>query len=141
MPGIWNRHPRYSLLVFVVLAATLYFLVPVHYEHSVAPHFTLKDNDLPSRMARASRIYDKVLEDRKKLMKTFGPTPKDISMSVALLCLYEYPSLSALQVPRGQVPLASLHSLYVAVSIILLALIDHTTTNRGLLPSCIQLPT
>lgn len=85
MPGIWNRHPRYSLLVFVVLAATLYFLVPVHYEHSVAPHFTLKDNDLPSRMARASRIYDKVLEDRKKLMKTFGPTPKDISMSVALL--------------------------------------------------------
>ncbi|XP_006455670.1 hypothetical protein AGABI2DRAFT_227143 [Agaricus bisporus var. bisporus H97] len=80
MPGIWNRHPRYSLLVFVVLAATLYFLVPVHYEHSVAPHFTLKDNDLPSRMARASRIYDKVLEDRKKLIKTFGPTPKDISM-------------------------------------------------------------
>jgi hypothetical protein len=82
MPGIWNRHPRYSLLVFVVLAATLYFLVPAHNDHVFATHFPLNDNNLPARMARANRIYDKVLEDRQKLIKTFGPTPKDIAMSV-----------------------------------------------------------
>ncbi|KXN83207.1 hypothetical protein AN958_01721 [Leucoagaricus sp. SymC.cos] len=79
MPAVWARHPRYSLLILAVLATTLYLLVPIQHDATVQPLFTMTDNDLPNRMERAHRIYNKVLEDRKGLIQKFGPTPKDIA--------------------------------------------------------------
>lgn len=79
MPGVWQRHPRYSILILAVLATTLYLLVPIQHEGIAPPLFTMTDNDLPNRMERAHRIYDKVLKDRKVLIEKFGPSPKDIA--------------------------------------------------------------
>jgi len=78
MPSVWQRHPRLTLLILVVLAITLYLLVPINHESTVQPLFDMIDNDLPNRMERAHHIYSKVLENRKKLIDRFGPTPKDI---------------------------------------------------------------
>ncbi|EEB94850.1 hypothetical protein MPER_06273 [Moniliophthora perniciosa FA553] len=50
MPAVWSRHPKYALFV------------------------------LPGRLAMADRIYDKLLEDRKGLIKKFGPNPDDLGM-------------------------------------------------------------
>lgn len=83
MPGVWQRHPRYSLLVGVVLVTTLYLLVPIQHDSLAPPLFTMNDNDLPHRMERANSIYDKVLGARKGLIKKFGPTPKDVSLCVS----------------------------------------------------------
>lgn len=80
MPGVWQRHPRYTILVVAVLVTTLYLLVPVQQDAVAPPLFTMSDNDLPNRMQRAHRIYGKVLENRKGLIKKFGPTPKDIAV-------------------------------------------------------------
>lgn len=44
------------------------------------PLFKMTDNDLPNRMDRANRIYDKMLKDRKGLIEKFGPHPKDIAV-------------------------------------------------------------
>jgi len=83
MPGVWQRHPRFTLLILVILATTLYLLVPLNHESTVQPLFNMIDNDLPNRMERAHYIYSKVLENRKKLIDRFGPTPKDIPVWVA----------------------------------------------------------
>jgi len=83
MPGVWQRHPRCTFLILVVLATTLYLLVPINHESTVQPLFNMIDNDLPNRMERAHHIYSKVLENRKKLIDRFGPTPKDIPVWVA----------------------------------------------------------
>jgi hypothetical protein len=80
MPGVWQRHPRYSLLILAVLATTLYLLVPFQQETLTSSFVTMTDNDLPNRMERANQIYNKVLEDRKGLIQKFGPTPKDIAV-------------------------------------------------------------
>jgi len=68
----------YTLLILVILATTLYLLVPLNHESTVQPLFNMIDNDLLNRMERAHHIYSKVLENRKKLIDHFGPTPKDI---------------------------------------------------------------
>lgn len=41
---------------------------------------TIKDQGLPSRVGRSHRIYDRLLEERQKLIKKFGPTPKDVAV-------------------------------------------------------------
>jgi len=38
------------------------------------------DADLPNRVARADSIYQKLLLDRKDLIKKFGPTPNDVAL-------------------------------------------------------------
>lgn len=80
MPGVWQRHPRYSLFVFIVLVATFYLLNPYQAEPSFKPTFSLNDNDLPGRLARSDRIYDKLLQDRQGLIKKFGPSPADVAL-------------------------------------------------------------
>ncbi|KAJ7115781.1 methyltransferase domain-containing protein [Mycena epipterygia] len=81
--GVWQRHPRYSIFIFVVLASTFYLLGP--YQSSPHPTFNsalrgLTGHDLPSRLARSERIYNKLLVERQGLIKKFGPTPKDIAL-------------------------------------------------------------
>ncbi|KAJ7701825.1 methyltransferase domain-containing protein [Mycena rosella] len=82
MGSVWQRNPRYSVFIFVVLACTLYLLGP--YQASAPPFSSMRGlprgNDLPSRLARSERIYNKLLVDRKGLIKKFGPKPKDIAL-------------------------------------------------------------
>ncbi|KAJ6593776.1 methyltransferase domain-containing protein [Mycena capillaripes] len=80
MSRVWQRHPRYSLFIFVVLASTLYLLGP--YQTSLPPLNSSNRawiaHDLPSRLARSEHIYQKLLKDRQGLIKKFGPTPKNV---------------------------------------------------------------
>ncbi|SJL14423.1 uncharacterized protein ARMOST_17880 [Armillaria ostoyae] len=80
MPGVWTRHPRYSLFVLVVLAATLYLLNPYETTPKISTYSFVRDSDLPARLARADAIYEKTLRDRKGLIRTFGPTPNEVLM-------------------------------------------------------------
>jgi hypothetical protein len=80
----WQRHPRYSLSVFLIIVATFYFLSQYESSHymptSTSPVVAHNDHDLPSRMERAERIYNKVLHDRQGLIRKFGPTPNEVAM-------------------------------------------------------------
>ncbi|KAJ8522215.1 hypothetical protein ONZ45_g1141 [Pleurotus djamor] len=85
MPGVWQRHPRYSLFVFIVICGTLFLLSPYNSLPQVTgPQQQIvtvpTDNDLPARIARSDRIYAKVLRDRKQLIKKFGPSPDQVDM-------------------------------------------------------------
>lgn len=78
MAGLWQRHPRYTMLVIVALITTFYLLVPA----GPPRPFHLRDNSLQSRLEHSKAIYSKVLNDRKGLIKKFGPSPKDVEMLV-----------------------------------------------------------
>jgi hypothetical protein len=66
------------MLVIVALITTFYLLVPAGPPRS----FHLRDNSLQSRLEHSKAIYSKVLNDRKGLIKKFGPSPKDVEMLV-----------------------------------------------------------
>ncbi|KAH7911460.1 methyltransferase domain-containing protein [Hygrophoropsis aurantiaca] len=81
MPSIWQRHPRYVIFVALVLFATFYLLNP--YQPSIpldSYAAYIRDNDLPAKILRAERVYNKVIADRKELIRKFGPTPHDVVM-------------------------------------------------------------
>ncbi|KAF9052297.1 hypothetical protein BDZ89DRAFT_1153715 [Hymenopellis radicata] len=80
MPGIWTRHPRYSLLVLAVLVTTIYLLSSYQETPTVKASRYIHDAGLSARIQRADAIYEKTLRDRKGLIKTFGPTSSDIIM-------------------------------------------------------------
>jgi hypothetical protein len=71
MSRIWQRHPRYSLFIFICLASTFYLLGP--YQASPPPSSSSTRAwialDLPSRLARSEHIYQKLLKDRQGLIK------------------------------------------------------------------------
>jgi len=79
MPSIWQRHPRYVLLVFFVLLCTLYLFYPLQ-QSAFKPIYIFEENTLSNRLARADRIYEKALSSRDGMVKKFGPTPKDITL-------------------------------------------------------------
>ncbi|KAF9039870.1 methyltransferase domain-containing protein [Panaeolus papilionaceus] len=78
MAGVWQRHPRYTIMVTVALLITLYLLVP--YTPQSGRYFMMQDSSLQSRVQRSHAIYDTLLKDRKQLIKKFGPEPKDIQL-------------------------------------------------------------
>ncbi|KAL0961204.1 hypothetical protein HGRIS_006172 [Hohenbuehelia grisea] len=78
MPAIWQRHPRFVCLTIVVVCA-LFFTLNSSFSE-ISSLVVLDDPGLPDRLARSGRIYDKVLRDRKQLIKKFGPTPSDIDL-------------------------------------------------------------
>ncbi|KAJ7179936.1 methyltransferase domain-containing protein [Mycena crocata] len=81
MATFWQRNPRYVVLILMAIAATLYLIGPFQ---EPAPNPRLRgftpDQDLPQRVARSDRIYNKLLLDRKELIKKFGPTPNDVAL-------------------------------------------------------------
>lgn len=94
MASVWQRHPRYSITVFVIILVTLFLLGPYHTPGGLEGPYvygTMGDHDLPARVARAVRIYDKVLRDRAGLIRKFGPTPNDVAMYVAYGSLLSVP--------------------------------------------------
>ncbi|KAF4568481.1 putative methyltransferase-like protein 24 [Pleurotus pulmonarius] len=85
MPGVWQRHPRYTLFVFLVICGTFYMLSPYNLDlpqqySPVRTSTIYTDNGLPKRVERSDRIYSKVLRDRQAMIKKFGPTADDVDM-------------------------------------------------------------
>ncbi|KAJ8079363.1 hypothetical protein PM082_021867 [Marasmius tenuissimus] len=79
MAGVSSRiQPKFAVLTFVVLAAFFYLFSP--FDSKPAGVRIPYDPTLRSRLAQSDAIYDRVLEDRKGLIKKFGPTPADIAM-------------------------------------------------------------
>ncbi|KAF7299064.1 hypothetical protein MIND_00854700 [Mycena indigotica] len=89
MAAPW-RNPR-TVLLFVGLLC-LYFFWPSSSSSTPFTKFTssstdsasyyssLDDDELASRVTRSEKIYNKLLEDRKELIKKHGPTPNDVAL-------------------------------------------------------------
>jgi hypothetical protein len=80
MPNAWQRHPRYVLLVFLVICCTFYLFYPTQQHSPFKPIYIFHENTLSNRLERADRIYEKTLSSRQEMIKKFGPTPTDITL-------------------------------------------------------------
>jgi hypothetical protein len=78
MAPFWQRNPRYIVFILIAVATTLYLITP--FQDPPPKQAFLEDRDLPNRIARSDRIYNKLLLDRKELIKKFGPTPNDVAL-------------------------------------------------------------
>ncbi|KAF7365296.1 hypothetical protein MVEN_00401400 [Mycena venus] len=77
------RNPRYIVFILVAVVLTLYLLGPFGTDTAPFPVTkvsSIEDHDLPNRLARSDKIYNKLLLDRKELIKKFGPTPNDVAL-------------------------------------------------------------
>jgi len=83
MPAVWQRHPRYFVLVALVLTATFFLLNPYQSPSSADSYIAyIRDSTLPARIERAEKVYQKVIADRKDLIQKYGPSSRDIAMCV-----------------------------------------------------------
>ncbi|EGN91733.1 hypothetical protein SERLA73DRAFT_192086 [Serpula lacrymans var. lacrymans S7.3] len=83
MPAIWQRHPRYFLIIVIIVSATFFLLSPYQSSLQTDPALyaaTIRDDSLPARVERAERVYTRMTDDRRELIKKHGPTPADILM-------------------------------------------------------------
>jgi len=80
MPLVWQRHPRYAILVFFALFVTFLLLNPYQKSDPSLHDTSTFQKDLPNRLHQAERIYRDVLNRRKGLVQRFGPSPQDISV-------------------------------------------------------------
>jgi hypothetical protein len=87
MPSIWQRHPRYVLLVFFFFFCTLYFFYPIQQHPTFKPIYIFQHNTLSNRLERSDHIYEKSLTSRQGMIKKFGPAPKDIILYVQVFTL------------------------------------------------------
>lgn len=85
MPSTWQRHPRYFVSIALIIAATIYFLIPSQAPiQSISFGALVRDTGLPARLERAEQVYQKVVSDRKDMIRKYGPTPRHIHMYVRL---------------------------------------------------------
>lgn len=85
MASILQRHPRYSLLSFVLLLVTFLLLASQRAPPSIGHYYdefdyTDDQDALAVRLAQSERIYQRVLTLRAGLVKKFGPTPEQVAM-------------------------------------------------------------
>lgn len=81
MPVVWQRHPRYFLLVALVLTTTFFLLSPYESPLSTDSYAAyIRDNTLPARLERSERVYQKVIAGRKDLIQRYGTNSRDIVM-------------------------------------------------------------
>ncbi|KAF5365003.1 hypothetical protein D9757_011434 [Collybiopsis confluens] len=91
MPAtIWKRHPRYSIVLFVILIATSFILIlsgsidnpdsSLYHRPHHNPSATIMslNDDIEQRLERSEKYYNKALKDRKALLDRFGPRPEDV---------------------------------------------------------------
>lgn len=83
-----QRHPRYVLLLaFLLVGSFLYLNAPyASLEYTAQTAGFPGDPTLPSRVERAEKTYQKVLEKRQALIKKHGPSPSQVMMYVLALC-------------------------------------------------------
>ena len=84
MPHIFQRYPRYILLILFVLVGSFLFFQGAFTPHVHSASFVGLPGDphLPARVQRAERAYQKVLEKRQELIQKHGPSPSSIMMYV-----------------------------------------------------------
>ena len=76
MASIWKRHPRYTLLLVIILLATCFILVPPG--PAFKPVMFADEPDLHHRLARSEDLYEQALVARAALLRRFGPSPEDV---------------------------------------------------------------
>ncbi|KAJ3821038.1 methyltransferase domain-containing protein [Lentinula raphanica] len=86
MPGstlqVFLRHPRYAMLLLLVLVPSIYLLLPFRPDPPLIP-LRIAPNELTDvayRMAQAEALYQKTILDRTGLISRYGPHPSDIDM-------------------------------------------------------------
>lgn len=65
----------------LIIMATIYLLIPSQspiQSNSFAA--LVRDTGLPARLERAEQVYQKVISDRKDMIRKYGPTPRHIHM-------------------------------------------------------------
>lgn len=141
---VWQRHPRYTLSILLIIIATLCFLNPYQISQPMlAPALsaTKQDDDLPARLERAERIYNKVLQARQGLIRKFGPTPSEVTMCVTRIsCVNYHSSSSSLpsRFPPNQDPWPAYTACECTYPILLTLILMQE--RRGLFPTSLQLP-
>lgn len=81
---MFSRHTRYVLVAFLLLFGVIFFLYSGPQPVPVKHDWQLYDSDLSKRIQLSHRIYDTLLRQRQKLIKRFGPLPKDIVKCVCM---------------------------------------------------------
>lgn len=76
-PYIFQRHPRYAFLVFVILGGTIWLLLS---EGGHVVQAGVRDLSLHAKLERAERIYQKTIHGRQGLIQKFGPSPNQVAM-------------------------------------------------------------
>ncbi|TFK60244.1 hypothetical protein BDN72DRAFT_965783 [Pluteus cervinus] len=81
MAGLFQRHPRYAVLLAFLLVSTFYILSPYNTRPVGLGSLSINMNstELQSRLIRAEHIYDRTKQQRNQLIKKFGPTPDKIT--------------------------------------------------------------
>ncbi|OBZ74668.1 hypothetical protein A0H81_05056 [Grifola frondosa] len=74
LPSLCQRHPRYSLAIFLLFLCTFFLLHPDVARHPI-PVVIHSDPGLRGRLDRAEQKYQDMLGQRKDLIAKFGPTP------------------------------------------------------------------
>ena len=100
---------HHTLALVAILLTTLYLLFRVRPQPPPSESYTMLDNSLASRIQRGHHIYDKRISQRPKLIKKFGPEPKNISLYVVLCsnCI----RIHASQIPSHEASISPVHSL------------------------------
>ncbi|CCM04155.1 uncharacterized protein FIBRA_06317 [Fibroporia radiculosa] len=81
--SICQRHPRYVVLLAVLVFGTFVFISP---NDTFSSHLgsyqinRLVDLDLPDRVAHAETMYERTLDRRQDMIKKFGPNPSQVVM-------------------------------------------------------------
>ena len=82
MPHVFQRYPRSILVLTVFIVGTFLYLQGPYSSH-VDPSTFIglpSDPSLSSRVARAERTYQQVVEKRKALIQKHGPSPTQVVM-------------------------------------------------------------
>ncbi|TFY70718.1 hypothetical protein EVG20_g2297 [Dentipellis fragilis] len=82
------RHPRYTIILGVLLVTAFFLLLPGSpYPYSESTYVSPDalhngivqvDNSLTARVKRSERIYQKMVKRREGLIRKFGPNPREI---------------------------------------------------------------
>lgn len=81
--SVFVRHPRYVVLLGLILVSSLYLLLPYHQTEPTYGALRFPNNeltDLSYRMAQAEVIYHRTLKERAGLIERYGPTASQIEM-------------------------------------------------------------
>ena len=113
MPHMLQRHGRYLVLLAVLLVGSFLYLNAPYQTHEYTANLVgfPGDPSLPARVERAEQAYRKVLEKRQWLIKKHGPSASQVVLCVHCIFCAPLSELTAVQIPTGPRPLASIYGL------------------------------
>lgn len=80
--SLCQRHPRYALSLFAIIATTFVLLSPRDAFRALpsAVPYVAPSPELPARIARAEANYEHMLDQRQEMIKKYGPSPSQVVM-------------------------------------------------------------